>query len=265
MSEPTLPTIKRLFAFSGNRCAFPECQSPIVEVSGTPTGIICHIKARSPGGPRYDSKQTPELRNSFENLILLCARHSKLIDSEPKRFTVEYLTARKSEHERNGSIELSRADAIKAETLLKDYRAIYINITASGHVMMNSPGAVQGQTVNIKTTKHKVQVLPADGTIGFDVPRRNYVKHLIDRYNEFASKQPNRRTPFSFAAIYALIKKQFGADWERVPLNQFDRLAETLQVKIGKTRLGSINRGKGIPNYSSFDDYCVKYGFGQHP
>ena len=151
MSEPTLPTIKRLFAFSGNRCAFSNCPSPIVESTGTPTGIICHIKARSPGGPRYDSKQTPEQRNGFENLILMCARHSKLIDSEPKRFTVEYLNALKSAHERNGSIELSRVDANNAEALLKDYHSIYI--TADGPVMMNSPGAVQ--TVNnIKTIKN---------------------------------------------------------------------------------------------------------------
>src|SRR5687768_11697745 len=70
MREPTVSTIKRLFALSANRCAFPKCGCPIVEETGTVTGIICHIKARSKGGPRYDSKQSDEERHAYPNLIL---------------------------------------------------------------------------------------------------------------------------------------------------------------------------------------------------
>jgi hypothetical protein len=54
--EPTAATVKRLFAFSKNQCAFPDCTIPIVEASGVVTGIICHIKARNRGGPRYDTR-----------------------------------------------------------------------------------------------------------------------------------------------------------------------------------------------------------------
>ena len=104
--EPSLATVKRLFAASGNRCAFPECSAPIAEPSGTITGIICHIKARSPGGPRYDPEQSEEDRHSFRNLLLMCARHSKLIDSEPDRFTAGVLSDMKEQQERFGSIDL---------------------------------------------------------------------------------------------------------------------------------------------------------------
>ena len=45
MNEPSLQTLKRLFAMSGNRCAFPECTLPIVEGSGIVTGIVCHIRS----------------------------------------------------------------------------------------------------------------------------------------------------------------------------------------------------------------------------
>jgi hypothetical protein len=48
MSAPSEQTIKKLFALSGNICAFPGCQSPIVESAGTVTGEICHICAKSP-------------------------------------------------------------------------------------------------------------------------------------------------------------------------------------------------------------------------
>jgi hypothetical protein len=257
MNEPSLTTLKRLFARSNNRCAFPECALPIVEDSGVVTGIVCHIKARSKGGPRYDPKQTNEERHRFSNLILLCARHSKLIDSAPQTYTVDALREMKEVHERNGSIELSRSDALKAEALLKDYRTLYI--TAGGHVMLNSPGAVQANTVTIKTAKKAVKTLPAQGSLGSDVVRGNYVKHLIDRYNEFAAKQTGR-TVFSHAAIYSIIKKRFKADWERIPLTRLDDLIEFLQYRIDRTQLGSVNRGKGRKNYSTFEEYRRTYG-----
>lgn len=262
MNEPSLTTLKRLFARSNNHCAFPECALPIVEDSGVVTGIVCHIKARSKGGPRYDPRQTNEERHDFSNLILLCARHSKLIDSAPRTYTVEVLREMKEAHERNGSIELSRSDALKAEALLKEFRAVYIN--AGGHVMLNSPGAVQASTVTIKTSKKSVKTLPAQGSLGADAIRRNYVKHLIDRYNEFASKQTGR-TEFSWAAIYSIIKKGFGADWERIPLTRFNDLIDFLHHRIDRTQFGGFNRGKGSKNYSTFEEYRRKYGGENYP
>jgi len=41
---PSHPTIKRLFAHSGNRCTFSGCVEMIVQES-TVVGEICHIKA----------------------------------------------------------------------------------------------------------------------------------------------------------------------------------------------------------------------------
>jgi len=198
--EPSLTTIKRLFAASGNKCAFPECNSPIVEDSGTVTGIICHIKARSRGGPRYDLKQSDTDRHSFENLILMCARHSKLIDSEPKRFTAAVLSDMKEMHERSGAIDLRPGDSEKSERILEDYRKFY-SISAGGHVMIDSPGGMQAQSIVFKAEKKTVRFNAPQGTIASVREKRNYAKHLIDRYHEYASQQPGRE--FSYAVIYA--------------------------------------------------------------
>ncbi len=122
LREPKTSTVKRLFALSCNQCAFPECNTPIIESSGVITGIICHIRARSKGGPRYEPKQTAEQRHSFENLILLCSRHSKIIDSQPERFSVELLEEIKELHERKGNIELSPQDALNASRMLEEQR-----------------------------------------------------------------------------------------------------------------------------------------------
>ena len=49
----SVPTLKKLFALSGNECAFPGCKAPMVDAgSGIVVGEICHIKGKSPNGIR---------------------------------------------------------------------------------------------------------------------------------------------------------------------------------------------------------------------
>src|SRR5262245_30551379 len=118
---PSESSIKRLFALSRNRCSFPDCTTAIVQTSGTVTGKICHIKARSPGGPRYDPAQTNEERHAFQNLILLCSVHHDIVDAEPEKFTVELLGEIKEMHERDGDIELSMDGARQVRRLMDSY------------------------------------------------------------------------------------------------------------------------------------------------
>jgi len=77
--------------------------------------------------------------------------------------------------------------------------------------------------------------------------------------HDFASKQSGRRD-FAYPAIYAHIKKVFGAKWDMIPSSRFGAVAEHMQRRIDGTRLGRINASKGIRNYSSFTEYQRKYG-----
>jgi hypothetical protein len=100
-SPPTSPSqavIKRLFAHSGNRCAFPKCTAALISAA-TVIGEICHIKAAKPNGPRYDPQQTTEDRHGYQNLIVLCANHHTIIDDDPEAHTVDRLTKMKAAHE----------------------------------------------------------------------------------------------------------------------------------------------------------------------
>jgi hypothetical protein len=98
--QPSAVTIKRLFAVSGNRCAFPGCQIPISdEENATIIGEICHIEADKPGGERYNPMQSDKERQAFENLILMCANHHKVIDSNPESYMIEGLKEIKTHHE----------------------------------------------------------------------------------------------------------------------------------------------------------------------
>lgn len=101
-SAPTQSVVKRLFAKSGNRCTFPGCPQEIVQ-GETIIGQVCHIKAQSPSGPRYDPQQTAAERHDFPNLILLCANHHLLIDGDPDTYTVAALTEIKAAHEQRSA------------------------------------------------------------------------------------------------------------------------------------------------------------------
>ena len=118
MAGPSVATVKRLFAVSGNRCAFPGCDLPLVdEASGKVTGRICHIKADSPGGPRYDPGQSEEERHGFGNLVLMCPLHHDVIDSNVETYTVERLLEIKARHEARYAGGAEPSDAIVRQFL----------------------------------------------------------------------------------------------------------------------------------------------------
>ncbi len=113
MSQPSVATIKRLFAVSGNKCAFPNCENSLVDVnSGKVIGRICHIRAKNVGGPRYDPDQSEKERNSFQNLILMCPIHHDVIDDDLESYTVKRLEEIKSHHESMSTKDLELDDSI---------------------------------------------------------------------------------------------------------------------------------------------------------
>lgn len=249
---PTLSTVKRLCTLSRNRCAFPGCPRPLVDDdSGAVLGEVCHIKARSKGGPRFDPSQTDEERNAFANLVLMCAACHKIIDGDPERYPVERLQQMKADHGRTADVEVQPIDATRAALILKNY-----TVRIQGHL---SIGTLQATSVTFKTSRSRRATvpLPAD-VIGGSSPHRRYIKHLVKRYQEFASQQARRN--FRHAAIYSAIKKKFGTTWEWVPLSSFTAFAAFLHSRIDNTLLGRVNKSRGTRNYSSFAEYEIKYG-----
>lgn len=100
MGRPSSATVKRLFALSHNCCAFPGCDHPIVEpLSQKVVGRICHIKAASEKGPRFDPLQTDEERHGFSNLVVMCPTHHDVIDHDIASYPVSRIEAIKQEHE----------------------------------------------------------------------------------------------------------------------------------------------------------------------
>ncbi|MDB5971117.1 MAG: hypothetical protein JWQ90_3567 [Hydrocarboniphaga sp.] len=254
--EPNDKTVKRLFALSGNRCAFPSCQLPIFEDSGVVTGEMCHIKARSPGGPRFDPAQTEAERHGFDNLILLCRRHHKVVDAQPDVYTVEALRQIKSIHENVLGRPEREQDGFFASLLINDYRKIVVK-NNSGNVAINSPGAIQGHTVNVKTSKKKVVLNSPPGSIGADLQASRYVQYLINRYNKFGADDPTRKTSFSYGAISKNIETTFGSQWKLLPIERAGAVFDYLQNRIARTRQARINQGKAHRSFRSYEEFLA--------
>lgn len=100
---PRAPVRHRLFALSGNMCAFPGCTSRLVAESGEVVGQICHIEAAERGGERFNPLSNNEARRDFDNLILLCYQcHIKTNDVV--KFPTERMRQIKRQHEASATL-----------------------------------------------------------------------------------------------------------------------------------------------------------------
>lgn len=99
----SLKAHKMLWGWSGNRCALPTCRRLLVEDEtytddASIVGDEAHIVAREADGTRGVSLLTPDERDKFDNLLLMCKLHHKQIDDQPNTFTVDVLQQMKQEH-----------------------------------------------------------------------------------------------------------------------------------------------------------------------
>ena len=92
---------KLLWGRSHNRCAY--CQQPL-SVEARPqdraaiVGDEAHIISGAPNGPRSGEPLSCGI-DAYENLILLCRTHHKMVDDQPNEFTALRLLTMKAEHE----------------------------------------------------------------------------------------------------------------------------------------------------------------------
>ncbi|WP_370237867.1 hypothetical protein [Brevundimonas sp.] len=102
-------TVDRLAKRVGVKCSYPDCRKPTAgpDARGgvTNLGVAAHIAAASPGGARYDPRQTSEERRSIENGIWLCQAHAKLIDDDELTYPPSLLREWKETAEHMAALE----------------------------------------------------------------------------------------------------------------------------------------------------------------
>ena len=143
--KPTQSTLKRLFAHSGNQCAFPRCVAPLTH-NDTLIGEVCHIKGDKPGAARYDTSQDAAERQAYDNLIVLCPNHHTVIDDDEAAYTVERLSRMKIEHEASATVVPdSEAERVAALFVSQEFSNI-------GEVRGVSAHNIHAHTINVSNS-----------------------------------------------------------------------------------------------------------------
>lgn len=104
--RPKIPDDVRLklWVLSGGRCEFPNCNEAVWcdDLTNKEDNFahMAHIVAASPNGPRGDEELSPELQIDYGNLMLICLKHSRLIDGRNAGdYNIEQLREYKQRHE----------------------------------------------------------------------------------------------------------------------------------------------------------------------
>lgn len=119
----TSTVLKRVFAFSGNRCAFTDCEDSLFE-KNLFVGELAHICAVSAAGPRFDITLSADDLRSEKNLMLLCHRHHRLVDAFPDEYSVSILETMKDKHEQQfekSPLILEKEKVISAQKVIDAY------------------------------------------------------------------------------------------------------------------------------------------------
>ncbi|MFC9471000.1 hypothetical protein ACFTS5_02330 [Nocardia sp. NPDC056952] len=114
---------KRLWGCAAGTCAV--CQQKLFHEAVVPqdrealTGEEAHIHAQSPDGPRPYTGAEPFDLDGYDNLILLCRVHHRVVDEQTAKFTVKKLHEIKSAHEQWVSSRLQKISDEPAPIRLK--------------------------------------------------------------------------------------------------------------------------------------------------
>ena len=142
---------KALYRLSRGTCYFPDCPRRIMEVvEGEPMVAvdIAHIYGANPGSARYEESMTDAERRAFENLILLCVPHHKLVDGRRRdEFPPEMLQGWKSSNEPAEGIEALASAGLTDEILETVMEQIVAQVGPKREVEVDlDPGLVMSPT-----------------------------------------------------------------------------------------------------------------------
>jgi len=114
---------KILWTKAGNQCSYcfdgVDCDKELVVLEGGKQILIgeeCHIVSRKAGKARYITDFLN--RDTYENLILMCRNHHKIIDDNQEKYTIDILRSMKGENE--ASIKQRLAEKEIQPIVIKD-------------------------------------------------------------------------------------------------------------------------------------------------
>jgi hypothetical protein len=226
-------TIKRLYALSDNKCAFPGC--PVVFTNPTNTtnfSNICHIEDAEEGG-RFNPNMTDKQRSSFENLILLCPNHH-IETNDADKFTVDSLREMKQKHE---SLSISKGLA-KNPSMLKNAINAISNLTLDA--------ISESENLNVYNPKQKLSYNSVKTNYSLIQDYKIYQGKINNLYDELERQGSIKKEKLlsNINQIYIKIKGKYVLDsdnpLEIIRLNSdniLNDVADDLYIKLENSNL----------------------------
>lgn len=165
--EIPAPVTNRLFALSGNQCAFPGCTNMVTDQvrSGEQPVTLAqraHIVGVGRQGPRSRAVPLSDDVDAVENLMLLCGTHHPIVDRNPRIFSVEVLAKYKADHEARMAPKALRPEAPRLATDSVDLSLLPVT---------ELPDTVWRTASRFRTVAEVVELLPR--------PRRSQVLPFV--------------------------------------------------------------------------------------
>ena len=129
----------------GYRCSNPICRiltsGPRIDSTKVLNiGVAAHITAASEGGPRFDSKLSPDQRKHPENGIWVCQNCSKLVDNDTEAYPADYLRSWKRQAEALTVLEIGKKVNIQSdEELTSEELEILSSAAEKGDIHLMGP------------------------------------------------------------------------------------------------------------------------------
>lgn len=156
-------TRKILWGRSGSRCAICKHELVVDATAVDDESVVgdeCHIISSRSNGPRRDSSYPQEKLDTYENLILLCRIHHKMVDDQQETYTVDILRQMKANHEVWVSQKLTDTPKSKPLKLrrVKQNIPAYLTRLTTGREVLNIAMHAYAFTMNHDELKSQEEV-----------------------------------------------------------------------------------------------------------
>ncbi|MEC5395758.1 ABC-three component system protein [Bergeyella sp. RCAD1439] len=236
-------TIKKLYALSGNRCAFPNCDVMFLNwEDDTNFSNICHIEDANQNthkADRYNPNMTSKERADYNNLLLLCPNHH-IETNNPEKYTVNVLREMKRNHEEDVLQKLSGQNLIT-----KNPSALNIVIGSLGSSIFN--GANVNDPLSAPDPEEKILYNNVIRYKAIIEEYRVYQGRLNKVYEEI-EKQGSTRKEFvlhNIKSAYLLEKGKYN-NIDQIRANA-DNIIENVQAKLWEIIESSSNKNTDLP------------------
>jgi hypothetical protein len=150
---------KQLWSAAAGVCSYhfngESCGRKLFTKNGeidTNLGEECHIIGEKPKAARYQEEF--EEKETYDNAILLCNIHHKLVDDNPELYSIYLLKKMKTEHEQIISERLRKQEILPF--ILKDCEFLVENNKVDGHVIgldVQRPTIFSGVNVAVRSNE----------------------------------------------------------------------------------------------------------------